>query len=156
VITTIALVTAHQIDQHGLVEPCVICERGRPTDVICDLPGVWITASRLAPLPGYVCVVAKRHVREPFELSPDEGVAFWRSALLAAEAIVSVLAPRKMNYEIHGNTVAHLHMHLFPRFDGDPFDGGPIDGRSRRFERTDAELSTLAAAVNRAADDEWR
>ena len=34
-----------------------------------------------------------------------------------------------MNDEIHGNTVPHLHMHVFPRYPGDPFEGAPIDPR---------------------------
>jgi diadenosine tetraphosphate (Ap4A) HIT family hydrolase len=32
-----------------------------------------------------------------------------------------------MNYEIHGNTIPHLHVHLFLRYKGDPFEGGPIN-----------------------------
>jgi diadenosine tetraphosphate (Ap4A) HIT family hydrolase len=140
-----------RIDDHRTVDSCVICEHGRPADVICDLASIWVTAGRFAPLPGYVCVVAKRHVREPYELPPDEGAAFWRSTLLVAQAVACVLAPRKMNYEIHGNTLPHLHMHLFPRFNGDPFEGRPIDGRSRQFERTHEDLDALAAAISHAA-----
>ena len=33
----------------------------------------------------------------------------------------------KLNYEIHGNTIPHLHVHIFPGYVGDPFEGGPID-----------------------------
>jgi diadenosine tetraphosphate (Ap4A) HIT family hydrolase len=133
------------------MESCPICSHGRPLDVLCELDHVWVTGGRLAPLPGYVCVVAKRHVREPFELPPDERAAFWADALIAAEAVATLLLPKKMNYEIHGNTVAHLHMHLFPRFDGDPFEGRPIDGRAMTFERTDEELGALADAIARYA-----
>ncbi|HEX9931208.1 MAG TPA: hypothetical protein VGB08_00005, partial [Allosphingosinicella sp.] len=35
----------------------------------------------------------------------------------------------KINYEVHGNTIPHLHMHFFPRYRGDPFERGPIDPR---------------------------
>ena len=35
----------------------------------------------------------------------------------------------KLNYEIHGNTIPHLHVHLFPRYKGDPFEDGPINPR---------------------------
>ena len=38
----------------------------------------------------------------------------------------------KLNYEIHGNTIPHLHMHFFPRYAGNPFDGGPIGPRALR------------------------
>jgi len=34
-----------------------------------------------------------------------------------------------VNYEIHGNSIPHLHAHVYPRFRGDRFVGGPIDNR---------------------------
>jgi diadenosine tetraphosphate (Ap4A) HIT family hydrolase len=33
----------------------------------------------------------------------------------------------KLNYEIHGNTLPHLHMHFFPRYAGDQFEGRAIE-----------------------------
>jgi len=33
----------------------------------------------------------------------------------------------KINYEIHGNSIPHLHMHFFPRYRGDQFEGGSIN-----------------------------
>lgn len=35
----------------------------------------------------------------------------------------------KSNYEIHGNSMPHLHAHLFPRYLDDPFPSAPIDYR---------------------------
>jgi len=64
-----------------------------------------------------------------------------------AKALSLGLHPKKLNYEIHGNTIPHLHMHLFPRFDGDPFEGRPIDGSEMRFHRTVADLRSLAEVV---------
>ena len=37
--------------------------------VVAELSFSWVTAPREAPLPGYACVVAKRHVEEPFHLA---------------------------------------------------------------------------------------
>lgn len=45
--------------------------------------------------------------------------------------------------------VAQLHLHVFPRYDGDPFSGRPIDGANRGFHRSRYELDRLAAAVQR-------
>jgi diadenosine tetraphosphate (Ap4A) HIT family hydrolase len=126
---------------------CIICRQGAPLDVIGELPGVWISAPPAAPLPGYACVVAKRHVVEPFQLPEPELTTFFSEAMSVAAALAELLQPSKMNYEIHGNTIPHLHLHLFPRFTGDPFQGRPIDGRSTRFERTPDELERLRAAV---------
>jgi hypothetical protein len=60
-----------------------------------------------------------------------------------AEPVAQTMRPRKMNYDIHGHTIPHLHMHLFPRFDGDPFEGGPSDAAHVKFSRTAAEGQPL-------------
>jgi diadenosine tetraphosphate (Ap4A) HIT family hydrolase len=130
---------------------CIICRDGGPLDVITELPTIWVTAPAQAPLPGYVCVVAKRHVVEPFELDEPELTAFWKESMAVTEALNDLTQPSKMNYEIHGNTIPHLHLHLFPRFDGDPFQGRPIDGRSTDFHRSPDEIARLAAAFARLA-----
>ena len=105
---------------------CPICASGQPLDVIAELDAVWVSAPPVAVLPGYACVVARRHVEEPFQLPDDEMFAFWRESMAVARALSSLLEPRKMNYEIHGNSIPHLHLHLYPRFAGDPFEGRPI------------------------------
>lgn len=43
--------------------------------------------------------------------------------MLVARGVADVLSPTKMNYEIHGNTIPHLHMHLSPRTAGDVYVG---------------------------------
>ncbi len=60
---------------------CPICERRKPLDVIGELDSVWVTAAAEAPLPGYVCVVAKRHVDEPYQLQDEDRARFWDEAM---------------------------------------------------------------------------
>ncbi len=129
----------------------MICRNGRPLDVIAELATTWVTAPPSAPLPGYVCVVAKRHVAEPFELDEAESAASWSESMAVAAALSELIEPSKMNYEIHGNTIPHLHLHLFPRFAGDPFEGGPIDGSSTAFRRSPGEIARLTVAIARVA-----
>ncbi len=124
---------------------CVICRNGGPLDVIAELPTIWVTASSCAPLPGYICVVSKRHVVEPFELAEPERSAFWAESMSVAAALSEAERPSTMNYEIHGNTIRHLHLHLFPRFVGDPFQGRPIDGRSLTAVRSPDDIARLRA-----------
>jgi diadenosine tetraphosphate (Ap4A) HIT family hydrolase len=128
-------------------EGCIICASGAPLDIIAELPTSWATAPVEAPLRGYVCVVARRHVNEPFELPADEQGKFWADSMRVAAAVASLLQPIKMNYEIHGNTLPHLHLHLFPRHRDDPFVGGPVDPRRASVRRTREELAALAAAI---------
>jgi diadenosine tetraphosphate (Ap4A) HIT family hydrolase len=131
---------------------CPICSRGGPLDVIADLDATWVTAGTDAPLPGYACVVSKNHVVEPFQLPPAERTAFWDEAMSVARVLCDLFAPTKMNYEIHGNTIPHLHMHLLPRFRGDPYVGRPIDLRCKAFARQPEDLvrlgESLAAALS--------
>lgn len=133
-----------------MTEPCPICRRGEPLDVLVDLDAAWVTAPADAPLPGYVAVVAKRHVIEPFELEREASHAFWDSAMAIARRLRDVTGARKINYEIHGNTIPHLHLHLYPRVPGDPFEGCPIDGASRGFHRNAFELDRLRLGLRGA------
>ena len=66
---------------------CTICRHGGPLDVIAELPTVWVTAPPRAPLPGYICAVAKRHVGEPFELDEPELTGFWTESMSVAAAL---------------------------------------------------------------------
>jgi len=124
---------------------------GRALDVIAEFETCWATAGRQGPLPGYVCVVARKHCVEPFEMPPEEQARFWQEAMAIAAAVDRVVKPIKMNYEIHGNTLPHLHLHLFPRQSDDPYVGGPIDPRRASFTRSEKELDLLAEAIGGAA-----
>jgi diadenosine tetraphosphate (Ap4A) HIT family hydrolase len=70
--------------------------------------------------PGYTLVVARRHATELYHLTDDLSTAYFRDMLRVARAIDRAFSPRKMNYELLGNTVAHLHWHVFPRYADDP------------------------------------
>src|SRR5258708_22584828 len=130
---------------------CVICDSPdrRPRHVLLEIASSWVTAGPVACLPGYVCVVSRRHVDEPFDL--DDREAWWAECMVVARALSTELRPKKMNYEIHGNTVPHLHLHLFPRTADDPFVGRPIDGTAHLVTRSPAELGRLRGAISAAA-----
>ena len=124
---------------------CPVCTEG-PGEVAVELAASWVTMPPRAPLAGYVCLVAKRHAVEPFELPMDERIAFWEDVNRVAAALDRALTPVKLNYEIHGNTLPHLHLHLFARQRGDRFEGRPIDGMEGR-ARGDDELAALREAL---------
>ena len=112
-------------------ERCVICRDG-PRDVVAELEASWLTAGEDAPLRGYCCVVFRRHAVELHDLTEAEAAAYMRDLQRVSRAVQSVTGAVKMNYEVHGNTIPHLHTHVFPRHVGDPFEGGPIDPRRVR------------------------
>jgi diadenosine tetraphosphate (Ap4A) HIT family hydrolase len=134
-------------------EGCPICQRGQPLDVLVELRASWATGGAEAPLPGYLCVVSKTHVVEPFDLPDGERAAFWDDVMLVAAAAVSVTGALKMNYAIYGNTIPHLHMHLFPRYRDDPYRGVHV-ATQHVFHRSHEDLERLAAAIRAAADPE--
>jgi len=71
-------------------------------------------------------VVSKTHATELYELPQHQSTQYFIDMLAVARAIAAAFRPRKMNYEVLGNSVAHLHWHLFPRYDWDPNPKGPI------------------------------
>src|SRR5947208_2011097 len=110
-------------------EACPICRDSRPFGTIAELNATYLTSSPESPMWGYCCLVLKRHAVELYELSTDEASAFISDLQRVAEAVQKITGAVKLNYEIHGNTIPHLHVHLFPRYKGDPFENGPIDPR---------------------------
>jgi len=132
-------------------EDCPICTRGRPLDVLVEMRASWATGQAEAALPGYVCIVSKTHAVEPFDLPEQARGAFWDDIMRAARAVVSVTGAIKMNYAIYGNTIPHVHVHLFPRYPDDPYRGVHV-ATQHTFHRTQEELGQLAEAIRVAID----
>jgi diadenosine tetraphosphate (Ap4A) HIT family hydrolase len=109
---------------------CVICRQAMPNDTLTELESSWVTVSENAPLRGYACLVFRRHAVELHDLSESEGAAFMRDIQRLSAALHLVTGAAKLNYEVHGNTIRHLHMHFYPRHPGDAFQGGPINPRA--------------------------
>jgi len=74
----------------------------------------------------YTIFVSKSCVPELHDLSPGVRSRFLDEMALVAEAVFRAFAPRKLNYELLGNSVAHLHWHLFPRYEDDPNPQCPV------------------------------
>ena len=128
-------------------EGCPFCPVEPRDPYYVELPETWALIAAEGALPGYVLVVSKRHVIEPYELAPDDGARFWADCMRTAGSVASLVHPVKTNFEIHGNTVPHLHMHIFPRFVGDRFERGPIDPHGPAVRRSPEEREALRAAI---------
>ena len=70
--------------------------------------------------PGYTIFQCRECVPELHRLSPRLRAEFLREMCLVAEAMFRAFKPAKLNYELLGNTVPHLHWHLIPRYRDDP------------------------------------
>lgn len=76
--------------------------------------------------PGYCILICTKHVQEPYHLTAEEQHLFFDDLWCAAKAIERVFNPIKMNFQILGNLVPHLHVHITPRYYGDVAPGRPI------------------------------
>lgn len=99
---------------------------------------------------GYCVLICARHVREPYDLTAAERAVFFEDLMRAARALEAVFAPVKMNFEILGNAVPHLHCHLKPRYYGDPAPGAPIDPDAARVLLTPGQSAERVGAIRAA------
>ena len=110
-------------------ESCPVCLRRQPTDSVAELEASYVLAGEDAPMKGYCFLLLKRHAVELYELPPAEAAAFMRDIQKVSKAVHEITRAVKLNYEIHGNTIPHLHLHLFPRYVGDAFENQPVNPR---------------------------
>jgi len=75
---------------------------------------------------GYCVLVARTHVSELIHLPDAERIAYFEEMCALARAIERAVRPHKLNYELLGNQVPHLHWHLFPRSADDPHRLNPV------------------------------
>ncbi|MFD8609684.1 HIT domain-containing protein [Streptomyces sp. NPDC059631] len=77
---------------------------------------------------GYVVVIfTARYDAEPTAMTSIEAAGFWNEALAAGRAVEQYYRPLKLNCQLIGNAVPHVHFHITPRrsADQDPAPGGP-------------------------------
>jgi len=103
---------------------------------------------------GYSFVTLKWHREELFQLSDRDRKEFLEDMSRVAAALAKSLSPDKMNYELLGNGMPHLHWHLVPRYRDDPFWGRPIwtgPRRRKKLAREDYEdlLTQLRARLRK-------
>ena len=139
-------------------EGCPICASIRSDGgcwrAIAELEAGFVTTQPEQPVHGYCCLVLRRHAVELQDLEIAEAETFMRDMRAVSGALQGVTECVKMNVEIHGNTIPHLHAHFFPRYVGDRFEGGPIDpqGTEPIQLRTD-EFEGFVAALRVALEE---
>jgi diadenosine tetraphosphate (Ap4A) HIT family hydrolase len=120
-------------------ENCPLCREIAATETSDDY-GYTITDldfSRLRLVtnqyvPGYCILICQKHVREPYELSPQEYQRFFGDMMRAGRALEKVFKADKMNFQILGNAVPHLHCHIEPRYLDDAAPCRPIDPNAQK------------------------
>ena len=128
----------------GICKGIAAIKTGNSKDFIAELPSSYLILGDAQYYRGYCIMFAKRHVTEMYLMSAEEARLMSSDMRLAAEAIATVTRPWKMNYECLGNTEAHVHWHLFPRYENDEMRFGPV------WLRAEAERKTALPADDRA------
>ena len=70
--------------------------------------------------PGWTVLVLNRHASELFDLTQDERSRLIEEVSEVALALTMAFEPVKINYELLGNQLPHIHWHIIPRLTGDP------------------------------------
>ena len=121
---------AHMMDPSG----CPVCqeiESTNPPVLIKELSHSWLECYPEAQgaLFGKCHILSKVHANHLHELDVESMKNLMIDVQQAGQALHRVTGAVKINYEIHGNSMPHLHIHLFPRYLDDAFASAPIDYR---------------------------
>ena len=121
----------------GRHEECLLCEEVR--EEFRKESSYWITDLRVSTAfvarnqvcRGYVVLVYNReHATELYHLKREDRIAFMDDLVDMASAIDRAYSPHKMNYELLGNLVPHLHWHIIPRRKSDQIElAQPVLGK---------------------------
>ncbi len=111
-------------------ENCPVCRAEPMPEGMIDLYELkhsWLNSEKVECIKWACHATAKYHGIELYHLKDNELSGFMKDIRIYAKALKNVTGGVKINYEIHGNTIPHLHLHLYPRTIDDPFPGQPID-----------------------------
>lgn len=109
-------------------EECPMCRRWEDDSElrIAEREHSFVVLNRDQFFPGYTLLFTRRHVSELFHLDRTVRAELMEEVSCVAEALSGVFHPDKINYELLGNMVPHMHWHLVPRTSDDPLWPRPI------------------------------
>ena len=147
-----------------MADRCEICQsiaRFTPDNpyLIAELSSGYAVLAGNQHIRGYTLFLARQCVSELHELPPDVRSRFLEEMAQVAEAVFRAFAPRKLNYELLGNHISHLHWHLFPRYADDPNPEFPVWNNEeflrspRRTAIDPGDLAELRERARRALAD---
>ncbi len=93
---------------------------------VAELEHCYVALNHDQFFPGYCFVFTREHVTELFHLDRAARQGVMEEVNRVAAALYQVFQPTKINYELLGNMVPHMHWHLVPRFGDDPLWPRPI------------------------------
>jgi len=113
-------------------ETCGICtrigqiEKGANPYFVAEMESGYVVLGDHQLFRGYALLLCREHKRELHQLKPSARSVFLEEMSILGEAVFRAFRPRKLNYELLGNSADHLHWHIFPRHEDDPRPNGPV------------------------------
>lgn len=132
---------------------CSMCNRWQVDENlrIMEFRQSYLVLNRDQFFPGYCLLFTKQHVTELFHLEPVARQELMEEVSRTAAALFRLYRPEKINYELLGNMVPHIHWHLVPRFSHDPLWPRPIWAEPHQELLLDDEACRCRAAEIRQA-----
>ncbi len=130
------------------MEDCLICERinwiknHKNKYLVKELETGYVVIGDHQFFKGYTLFLYKEHITELHYLDIAKRKIFLEEMSIVGEAVFNAFKADKMNYELLGNGDAHLHWHMFPRFNGDTDYKGPVWWTDKEIMFSDDVLST--------------
>lgn len=106
---------------------------------------------------GRVIVAAKQHVDDISDLSRQDALDYLSDVRRVAKALRNEFKPQKLNFGAYGDLMHHLHFHLVPKYESDPYEWGDVfamnPGRTLLTkDEYDALGKRIVAAVDAVSD----
>jgi len=98
---------------------CFVCQRielikqNKNQYFVRELKSGYVVLADYQYFYGYTIFISKIHIDELYKLGKTQKL-FLEEMAKVAEAVIKTFKPKKLNYELLGNTDSHLHWHLIP------------------------------------------
>lgn len=133
---------------------CIYCQRNQQQkDImieICDLNVSTLFLFKEQSYEGRCVVAYKDHVKELFELSVEERNAFMDDVCHVAETLSRVFHPAKINMGMYSDKLAHLHVHIAPKYEGGLDFGGTFQMNPNKTFLSDEQYNALIEKIKQA------
>ena len=103
---------------------CPFCNPDSERVMILDNDAVYSTYDKFSVSEGHTLIIPKRHCSCYFDLTNEEQISCWKMVNDVKAILQEKYNPDGFNVGINvtkaaGQTISHVHIHLFPRYTGD-------------------------------------
>ncbi len=140
-----------------VVPPCVFCEIAsgkRPARTVLETPRALAFLDAFPLVRGHTLVISKVHAERVEQLKPEDAGGLFEAASLVAGAVQRAMGAPSTTLMVNngveaGQAVMHVHVHIVPRFAGDPWGNLHTMVRARP-NLPPGEMDAVAASIRGA------